>query len=320
MKSLVKNIIIVIESALILIMALVIALLWKREPDAILTNTGSIENADENTKNTVDTESVKKRVEENYYELSGKKVLMNDSTFGEIWFPALENVPAFSRNKEDIKTRNGRKYYVENSKITSRIGVDVSIHQNDIDWNKVKESGIDFAMIRLGYRGYGTGEALLDDNFKQNIEGAATAGIDTGVYFFSQAITVDEAIEEAQMVIDTLKDCDVTYPVVYDWEIIYDDNARTDNVPVDVLTDCCVAFCEAVKDAGYTPMVYQNKKTTMFKLDLERLKNYDFWLAEYNSNPSYYYDFSMWQYTSTGSVPGIEGDVDLNISFKDYAK
>lgn len=89
---------------------------------------------------------------------------------------------------------------------------------------------------------------------------------------------------------------------------------------MDVLTDCCVAFCEAIRDAGYTPMIYQNKKTTMFKLDLERLTDYDFWLAEYNSEPTYYYDFTMWQYTSEGSVPGIEGDVDLNISFKDYAE
>ncbi len=317
MKSLVKNIVIVVESALIIMLTLACILLWKREPLAITASTNPEK---QNNTAEIDPEAIKERVEKNYYELSGKKVLMDDSTFGEIWFPALENVPAFSKEKELIKTRNGRKYYVENSEITSLLGVDVSIHQNDIDWKKVKESGIDFAMIRLGYRGYGTGEALIDENFVQNIEGAAAAGIDTGVYFFSQAITVDEAIEEAQMVIDALKGYDVTYPVVYDWEIIYDDKARTDDVPVDVLTDCCVAFCEAVKDAGYTPMVYQNKKTTMFKLDLERLTDYDFWLAEYNSNPSYYYDFTMWQYTSTGSVPGIEGDVDLNISFKDYSK
>ena len=130
----------------------------------------------------------------------------------------------------------------------------------------------------------------------------------------------EEAVEEAQLVIDNLKNLDITYPVVYDWEIIYDDTARTDDVPVDILTDSCIAFCESVKEAGYTPMIYQNKKTTMFKLDLNRLTDYDFWLAEYNSEPTYYYDFTMWQYTSTGSVPGIEGDVDLNICFKDYSK
>lgn len=316
MKSLVKNIIIIIEFLFIVLLVVAVCLLWNHTPDTILTNTPEVDGV----KQTVDSESIKERVEKNYYELSGKKVIMEDSTFGEIWIPALENVPAFSKDKELLKTRNGKKFYVEDSEITSLLGVDVSVHQNDIDWNKVKEAGMDFAMVRLGFRGYGTGEAMLDENYVQNIEGARSAGLDAGVYFFSQAITVDEAIEEAQMVIDSLDGLNVNYPVVYDWEIIYDDTARTDNVPVDVLTDCCVAFCEAISDAGYTPMVYQNKKTTMFKLDLERLTDYDFWLAEYNSEPTYYYDFTMWQYTSEGKVPGIEGDVDINISFKDYAK
>lgn len=315
MKSVIKNIVIIIEFFLILLLSAAVILLWKKDPDTTAT-IGKADNQDVQ----INAESVKSRVSDNYYKLSGKKVIMEDSTFGQIWIPALENVPAFSKEKDLIKSRNGRKYYVENSEVTSLLGVDVSVHQDDIDWETVKSSGIDFAMIRLGFRGYGTGEAQLDENYAQNIEGARNAGLDAGVYFFSQAITVDEAIEEAQMVIDSLKGLDVNYPVVYDWEIIYDDTARTDDVPVDTLTDCCVAFCEAIKDAGYTPMIYQNKKTTMFKLDLERLKDYDFWLAEYNSEPTYYYDFAMWQYTSEGAVPGINGNVDLNISFKDYAK
>lgn len=315
MKSIVKNIIIIFESLMIVFLGVAVFYLWNKEPEAVKTG-GSVHKKSE----TIDTDTIKERVEKNYYELSGKKVLMSDSTIGEMWIPALESVPAFSRSKEQIISRNGRKYYVEGQDITSRLGVDVSIHQNEIDWEQVAKSGIDFAMIRLGYRGYGTGEALIDDNYMQNMTGAANAGLDTGVYFFSQAITVDEAIEEALMVIDNLEGLDVTYPVVYDWEIIYGDDARTDNVSVDMLTDCCIAFCETIKEAGYTPMIYQNKRTSMFKLDLARLQDYDFWLAEYNSEPSYYYDFAMWQYTSTGSVPGIEGDVDINICFKDYAE
>lgn len=317
MKSLVKNIIIIVEFIFILLLGAAVILLWKQEPETVSTIT---QVKTDQKEQTVNHKTIKERVEKNYYELSGKKVLMEDNTFGEIWIPALENVPAFSKNLEQLKTRNGRKFYVENSKVTSHLGIDVSIHQDNIDWKKVKQSGIEFAIIRLGFRGYGTGEAMLDDNYIQNIKGANAAGINTGVYFFSQAITVDEAIEEAKLVINSLKGLDVTYPIVYDWEIIYDDSARTDNVPVDVLTDCCVAFCETIKDAGYTPMIYQNKKTSMFKLDLERLTDYDFWLAEYNPDPTYYYDFAMWQYTSEGSVPGIKGNVDINISFKDYAK
>ena len=119
--------------------------------------------------------------------------------------------------------------------------------------------------------------------------------------------------------IDAIAGYNITYPVVYDWELIYGDNARTDKITVEELADSCIAFCERVKSAGYKPMIYQNKSTAMFKLDLPRLKDYDFWLAEYDKKPTYYYDYQMWQYSSTGTVPGINGEVDLNISFKDYS-
>lgn len=313
MKSAIKTILIIIEAILIIFLTISVVFLYRGRDRAV------------ETMGTADTvtdseESVERKVNDNYYKLSGKKILLEDGTYGEIWIPVLENVPAFSKNIDQLKSRNGRKFYVEDSKITSLLGVDVSVHQDNIDWTKVKESGIDFAMVRLGYRGYGTGEAQLDENYAENIQGARDAGLDAGVYFFSQAITAEEAVEEANLVIESLDGLDVNYPVVYDWEIIYDDTARTDNISVDVLTDCCVAFCETIKNAGYTPMIYQNKRTSIFKLDLNRLNDYDFWLAEYNTEPTYYYDFDMWQYTSTGRVPGIEGDVDLNISFKDYSK
>ncbi|MBR6791497.1 MAG: glycoside hydrolase family 25 protein, partial [Ruminococcus sp.] len=210
-------------------------------------------------------------------------------------------------------------FYKENNAVTSIPGIDISVHQGDIDWQKVKEAGVEFAMIRVGYRTYGGGEVKFDDKFAENLKGAREADIETGVYFFSQATTVDEAIEEADAVLDAIAPYEITYPVVYDWEIIYDDSARTDDVPVDVLTDCCISFCERVRSAGYTPMIYQNKRTTLFKLDLPRLQDYDFWLAEYGDEPTYYYDFDMWQYSCTGKVPGITGDVDLNISFRDYS-
>ena len=313
MKSAIKTILIIIEAILIIFLTISVVFLYRGRDKAVET----MGTADAVTDSE---ESVVRKVNDNYYKLSGKKILLEDGTYGEIWIPVLENVPAFSKNIDQLKSRNGRKFYVEDSKITSLLGVDVSVHQDNIDWAKVKESGIDFAMVRLGYRGYGTGEAQLDENYAENIQGARDAGLDAGVYFFSQAITAEEAVEEANLVIESLDGLDVNYPVVYDWEIIYDDTARTDNISVDVLTDCCVAFCETIKNAGYTPMIYQNKRTSIFKLDLNRLNDYDFWLAEYNTEPTYYYDFDMWQYTSTGRVPGIEGDVDLNISFKDYSK
>ena len=203
-------------------------------------------------------------------------------------------------------------------------GIDVSEFQGYIDWKQVKDSGIDFAFIRIGCRTYADGGIIYDNRFKENLYSADRAGIKTGVYFFSQALTVEEAIEEADAVIKCIEPFNITYPVVFDWEIIYEDYARTDTISIDSLADCCVAFCERVKEAGYTPMIYQNTSTLLSKVDLPRVQEYDIWLAEYiedeEDEPTYYHDFKIWQYASDGKVPGISTDVDLNISFKDYSK
>ena len=258
--------------------------------------------------------------EETFYQLDGKKILMHDSTLGEVFVPVYSDVPVSTVNTDNITSRNGYAFYTENGAVTSYSGIDISEHQGEIDWGKVKGAGIDFAIIRAGYRTYGGGVVTIDENFTDNLRQANAAGIATGVYFFSQATTQEEAIEEADAVLDAISGCDITYPVVYDWELIFDDSARTDDVSVETLADCCIAFCERVKSAGYTPMIYQNKTTAMHKLDLPRLKDYDFWLAEYGDKPTYYYKYDIWQYSSSGTVPGIEGRVDMNISFRDYSK
>ncbi|MCM1007229.1 MAG: glycoside hydrolase family 25 protein [Ruminococcus flavefaciens] len=257
--------------------------------------------------------------EETFYQLDGKKILMQNSVYGEVFMPVFADVPACSLDMNSLVTRNGYAFYKENEEITSIAGIDVSEHQGDIDWNAVKNAGIEFAIIRIGYRTYGGGEIVLDTTFEQNLRNADAAGIKTGVYFFSQAIDPEEAIEEADAVIDAIRPYNITYPVIFDWELITGDSARTDAMTVDNLADACISFCERVKSAGYTPMIYQNKNTTMFKLDLPKLQGYDFWLAEYGDKPTYYYDYQMWQYSSTGKVPGINGEVDMNISFKDYS-
>ncbi len=257
--------------------------------------------------------------EETFYQLDGKKILMQNSVYGEVFMPVFADVPACSLDMNSLVTRNGYAFYKENEEITSIAGIDVSEHQGDIDWNAVKNAGIEFAIIRVGYRTYGGGEITLDTTFEQNLQNADAAGIKTGVYFFSQAIDPEEAIEEADAVIDAIRPYNITYPVIFDWELITGDSARTDAMTVDNLADACISFCERVKSAGYTPMIYQNKNTTMFKLDLPKLQDYDFWLAEYGDKPTYYYDYQMWQYSSTGKVPGISGEVDMNISFKDYS-
>ena len=174
-------------------------------------------------------------------------------------------------------------------------------------------------MIRIGGRGYGNGQLYEDTNFEENIEGALDAGLDVGVYFFSQAISVEEAREEAAYLLERIAPYDITYPVVFDWEVIGKSNARADNLDTDTLGACANAFCEAVAAAGYEPMIYVSLNTGYLKYDLRQIDQYDLWLAEYDDAPTFYYNFQMWQYTSSGTVAGIDGDVDLNLSFVHYA-
>lgn len=235
--------------------------------------------------------------------------------------PIIPSVPKHNYNWENVKTsQNGLKYYTENGKKVSYEGIDVSSHQKDIDWEKVKAAGIDFAIIRVGFRGYGTGAIVPDEYFTKNIEGALAAGIKVGVYFFSQAINEAEAVEEAELVLEQIKNYNITYPVVYDAEDISNDTARTDGLLGAQITSNCIAFCDKIKAAGYTPMIYANKRWFLTRLDLTRLTDYDLWHAAYVDAPDTPYMYTMWQYSSSGKVDGINGSVDLNISFVDYSK
>ena len=246
-----------------------------------------------------------------------KKIFISDDG-DELWIPVLENVPVCKYQADQYVTRNNLTYYTENQKIISKFGIDVSGHQEEIDWPTVKKAGVDFAMIRVGYRGYTGGSLVMDEYFERNMQGAHDAGIDIGVYFYSQAITPEEAVQEADLVLSVIGDYQITYPVVYDWETVTTAAARTDNISTETLTNCSIAFCERIKQAGYIPMIYQNKRTSLLKLDLTQLTDYDFWLAEYRDRATYYYNYQMWQYASDGRVPGVKGEVDVNICFKDY--
>ena len=170
------------------------------------------------------------------------------------------------------------------------------------------------AMIRVGYRGYTEGEIQPDDYFTQNIEGALAAGLDVGVYFFSQALDEKEAIDEANFVLESIKDYPLSYPVIFDWEDIQAD-ARTDGMDSVQLTKNAIAFCAAVEKAGYRAGVYFNQRFGYEEFDLESLQDYVFWLAEYNETPSFSYHFQLWQYCNDGRVDGIQTDVDLNLAF-----
>lgn len=240
-------------------------------------------------------------------------------TYKEHQLPIEEELAVSAWNADGFTAGENGWISYESGGITALQGIDVSSHQKEIDWNAVAASGIDFAMIRAGYRGYGEeGRLLPDERFHENMKGALEAGLDVGVYFFSQATTVWEAEEEARLLLEHLAGYDISYPVVFDWERIGSGNARTDEVVGKSIGLMARTFCSLVADAGYTPGVYFNQNLGYLSLDLAELDNCVFWLAEYDAKPDFYYHADLWQYSSKGTVPGISTPVDLNLSFRDF--
>lgn len=225
------------------------------------------------------------------------------------------SLPFSELAEECFGEENGYKTY-QSEALTAKIGIDVSSHQGWIDWQAVADSGVDYAMIRAGYRGYSEGETNQDDFFEYNIGYATALGIDVGVYFFSQALTEEEAIAEAKEVLAMVEGYELSYPIYFDWETVTGDEARTDTISSSEVTACALAFCKTIEDAGYDAGVYFNLSTATQLLRLTDLKDYDFWLAEYRDTPSYPFAVNMWQYTDAGTVPGIDANVDLNLSFE----
>lgn len=200
------------------------------------------------------------------------------------------------------------------------LGVDVSEHQGSINWEKVAATDIRFAMVRLAYRGWGSeGKIRADSRGIENLSGASDAGLQVGVYFFSQAITVEEAREEARFLLALLDGRELDLPVVFDWETVSSETARTKNMTAKTLNACALAFCQEIRDAGYEAMVYFNPDLARRMFDLMALQQeqLDIWLAMYTEKMTWAYRVRMWQYTNTASVSGIKGKVDLNLYFPD---
>ena len=200
----------------------------------------------------------------------------------------------------------------------STLGIDVSVYQSHIDWQQVKAAGIEFVILKVGGRGYGEAGRLYEDStWREKYDGAKAAGLQVGVYFFSQAIDEAEAVEEAEYVLQLIEGKQLDMPIVYDWEYI--DPATADGIPRTVamskrmLTECTKAFCNRIEEAGYDSMIYFNANQSDRKMYLEELTDYPFWLANYTTELNYPYKVDMWQYTQHGTVPGIEGDVDINL-------
>ncbi len=208
--------------------------------------------------------------------------------------------------------------YTQDGTVTSHMGIDVSSHQGDIDWQAVADSGVEFALIRAVYRGYGTGKLVVDDNCIQNIEGAQAAGIKVGVYVFSQAITNAEVLEEATTVETLLEGYTLDLPIVFDVEKVNDSSARANQLTVDERTNITKAFLEEVSSKGYDTMIYHNTEMGAMLLDLTQLTDYSKWFAGYNKEFYWPYEYDLWQYSESGSVDGISGNVDLDIWLSNY--
>lgn len=193
-------------------------------------------------------------------------------------------------------------------------GIDVSSFQGDVDWQAVADSGVEFVIIRAGGRGYGEGAMYEDSKAQQNYLGARAAGLKVGAYFFSQAISPEEAVEEAEYLMELTRDWELEMPLVYDWEYISEE-ARTGQVDRQTVTDCMLSFCDRVTREGHSAMIYFNPEHSRDLFHIEQIVDYPFWLAMYTDWMTYPYKIDMWQYTDQGTVPGIEGSVDINLYF-----
>lgn len=251
----------------------------------------------------------------------GKHTLVKSADGTEEW--VLIN-PYLTKNTYDFtnlsESANIRKY-TENGKKISYVGVDVSKRDGEVNFARMKAAGVDYVMIRLGARGYATGQLSLDEYFIENIEAAIEAGLDIGIYFYSQAITEEEANQEANFVVQNLEPYrgNIKYPVAFVMETISNDQARTDTLSRIDKTNIANIFLGSIQATGYIPMLYGNKEYLIKGVDMTQLQNYDVWLTQEQEVPDYPYQYTMWQYTTSGVLNGIKGDANLNICFVSYS-
>lgn len=229
----------------------------------------------------------------------------------------------FDKNGEKVKgtqTIQGITYYFDkDGKMGNRIGIDISKYQPNINWQTVKDSGVEFVIIRAGYRGYGSGALVEDPYFKRHIQGATSVGLKVGVYVFSQAITTQEAVEEASLALQLVKGYNISYPIFFDSEYSTSrKTGRADGLSQSQRTTIAKAFCETIQNAGYNAGIYASKTWFYYQLDYSQISQYDIWVAHYASSTDFKYRYDIWQYTGTGTCAGVAGAVDLNIGYTAY--
>lgn len=281
---------------------------WDKYPEA--TPTPTPEPKKEEVKEPVENDPSK----------DGKHTLVKSADGKEEWVLISPYLPKHDYDFTKLVCQSNLMKYYEDGKQVSFVGTDISKYQDYVDFVKLKKAGIDFVMLRVGARGYGSGQIVMDEYFTDNIKRATDAGLDVGVYFFSQAITAEEAVEEANIVLESVKDYKIAYPVAFDMEHIENDTARIDNLTKADKTTITKTFLDTIKNAGYKTVIYGKKEWLIKEIDMSKLTAYDVWLAQEEDIPDYPYQFTMWQYSTNASIDGIAGYADLNISFIDYSE
>ncbi|MDO5154659.1 MAG: glycoside hydrolase family 25 protein [Eubacteriales bacterium] len=255
---------------------------------------------------------------DNYERFLHASYIIVTDKFGEV--QKIKISPNISRHSWDfsnLETDSNVKRYVTEDGFSSKVGVDVSEHQGFIDWERTSKA-VDFAMIRVGYRGYGAKGGLVEDGyFSTNIEDATANGVPVGVYFYSQATSYEEGVEEANFVLSRIADYHLSYPIVLDREDPMVEDARTNDMSKEQHTQAALGFLETIRNAGYTPMMYTYRTYYSLYVDIESVYQYPIWYAQYADEPDWPYEFNIWQYTESGEIPGISGPVDLNLQMKE---
>ncbi len=250
----------------------------------------------------------------------GRHTLVVHSDGEEEWLLINQYLPKNEFDYTKLVCQSQFMKYYDGGKLVSFVGADISKYQGNVDFVKLKNAGVDFVMLRVGARGYSTGQIVLDDYFRENLRKATEAGLQIGVYFSSQAITQAEAEEEAIKVVESLAGYSITYPVVFTMERLGTDYARTDSMTKTERTYAVRSFVETIKNYGYTPMIGGEKEWLLCQMDLTKLYDYDLMLSQEGDIPDFPYRFGIWKYNNSGKVDGVETTVPLLISFIDYTE
>ncbi|MBR1692619.1 MAG: hypothetical protein IJ711_07580 [Lachnospiraceae bacterium] len=237
---------------------------------------------------------------------------------GEQWVMINAYIPKHNYDFVGLVYQEPVMRYYENGTNISHLGIHLNKSSGKVNFSRLKSAGVEYAIIRVGMRGYQNGQLSIDDSFETYLEEAQKAGLQVGLSFYSQAVTEEEAAEEANLLLECIGERQITYPIVFDMELVTNDTSRVQLQSKIVLTGIADAFCRTIRDAGYTPMIYGNKYWLLRRIDLTKLGDYDIWLSQEADVPDYPYKFAMWEYTREGEIQGVDGDAALSISFIDY--